>query len=65
MQNPVFLSTALLLGLQLAFAPIAAAAVLPPHGPLRILIVSDEVNPHGLSDAELTQPGDLLAAILH
>lgn len=42
----------------------AQAADLPPHGPLRILIVSDEVNPHGLSDAELSQPGDLSAALL-
>lgn len=41
----------------------AAAAVLPAHDPLRILIISDEVNPHGLSDDELTQPGDLRAAI--
>jgi hypothetical protein len=41
----------------------AAAASLPPHAPLRILIVSDEVNPHGLSDAELTQPGDLSTAL--
>src|SRR5262245_59313536 len=40
------------------------AAVLPPHRPLRILIVSDSVNPHGLSSAELTEgldpgPGDI------
>jgi hypothetical protein len=40
----------------------ARAATLPAHGPLRILIVSDEVNPHGLSPAQLTQPGDLSAA---
>lgn len=47
-----------------ALLPTAAgAAELPPHGPLRILIVSDEVNPNGLGDAELTQPGDLSAAI--
>ncbi len=42
---------------------MGSAAVLPPHLPLRILIVSDEVNPHGLSDADLTQPGDLLTAL--
>ena len=36
-----------------AIALPARAADLPLHGPLRILIVSDEVNPHGLSDAEL------------
>lgn len=41
----------------------ARAASLPPHPPLRVLIVSDEVNPHGLSDAELTQPGDISAAL--
>lgn len=41
----------------------AKAADLPPHGPLKLLIVSDEVNPNNLSDAELTQPGDLLIAL--
>src|SRR6185369_2077860 len=41
----------------------AFAASLPPHDPLRVLIVSDEVNPHGLSNAELTQPGDISAAL--
>jgi hypothetical protein len=41
----------------------AAAAVLPAHRPLRVLEISDEVNPHGLTDAELTQPGDIVAAI--
>lgn len=40
------------------------AATLPYHRPLRIVIVSDEVNPHHLSDAELTQPGDLSRALL-
>lgn len=39
------------------------AATLPSHLPLRILIVSDEVNPHNLSNAELTQPGDLYNAL--
>lgn len=43
---------------------VLSAQVLPPHGPLRILIVSDEVNPHGLSDEDLTQPGDISAALL-
>jgi len=42
----------------------ASAATLPPHNPLRILIVSDEVNPHGLPAADLTQPGDISAALL-
>src|SRR5262245_42315167 len=42
----------------------AHAAVLPRHRPLRILIVSDTVNPHGLSSADLTEglnpgPGDI------
>ncbi len=41
----------------------ATAAELPAHDPLRILIISDEVNPHGLSDSDLTQPGDISAAI--
>jgi hypothetical protein len=40
------------------------AQFLPPHEPLRILIVSDEVNPHGLPDEDLTQPGELSAALL-
>lgn len=39
------------------------AADLPPHGPLRILVVSDEVNPHSLLPPELTQPGDISAAL--
>lgn len=41
----------------------AAAATLPAHDPLTIVVVSDEVNPNGLSDAELTQPGDIRAAL--
>ncbi len=36
---------------------------LPPHEPVDILIVSDEVNPHGLSDQDLMQPGDLTPAL--
>ena len=43
---------------------IAPAATLPPHQPLRILIVSDQVNPHGLTNAQLTQPGDLSATLI-
>lgn len=39
------------------------AATLPPHKPLSILIIADEVNPHRLSDAELTQPQDLAPAL--
>jgi hypothetical protein len=39
-------------------------ATLPPHRPLRILVVSDTVNPHGLPSADLTEglnpgPGDI------
>lgn len=52
----------LMLGAAIAAVP-AAAQTLPPHAPLRILIVSDEVNPHGLTPAQLTQPGDLSAAL--
>lgn len=42
---------------------LASAASLPPHGPLRVLVVSDEVNPNRLSDADLTQPGDISKAL--
>lgn len=42
---------------------LAWAASLPAHDPLQILLVSDEVNPHGLTPEELTQPGDLAAAL--
>ena len=42
----------------------ACAQVLPPHPPLRVLIVSDEVNPHALPPEQLTQPGDIRAALL-
>lgn len=41
----------------------ASAADLPPHAPLRILVVADEVNPHGLPPGDLTQPADLHAAL--
>ena len=41
-----------------------SAATLPEHRPLRLLIVSDEVNPHGLPPEALTQPGELSAALL-
>ena len=44
--------------------PVHGAADLPPHAPLRIVIVSDEVNPHGLPPEQLTQPGDISAALL-
>jgi hypothetical protein len=52
-----------LLASALFAAPLSAfAAELPAHDAVRILVVSDEVNPTGRSDAELTQPGDLSAA---
>ncbi len=44
-------------------AGVSLAANLPVHRPLRVLIVSDEVNPHGLAPEELTQPGELSAAL--
>lgn len=42
----------------------ASAAELPPHDPLRVLVVSDSVNPNMLSDAQLTQAGDLELALV-
>lgn len=39
------------------------AQSLPVHDPIDVLIVSDEVNPHGLVDADLMQPGDLSNAL--
>lgn len=42
---------------------IVNAQTLPEHESLRILIVSDEVNPHNLNDEQLTQPGDLSVAL--
>jgi hypothetical protein len=52
------------LAMVMAFAAHrSSAATLPPHGPLRILVVSDAVNPHGLTDEQLTQPGDISAAL--
>jgi hypothetical protein len=52
-----------LLLLSLACTAPTAAATLPTHGPLKLLVVSDEVNPHNLSDADLTQRGDISAAL--
>ncbi|MEY4641770.1 MAG: hypothetical protein RLZZ227_1764 [Pseudomonadota bacterium] len=42
----------------------AQAAVLPEHRAFDLLIVADEVNPHRLSDADLTQPQDLAPALM-
>lgn len=38
---------------------VAHAQSLPAHAPIDVLIVSDQVNPHGLPDQDLMQPGDL------
>ncbi len=47
----------------LFYVPLSHAATLPDHPALSILIIADEVNPHGLNDAELTQPEDLAPAL--
>lgn len=47
----------------LVVSALAFGQTLPDHRPLRILVVSDEVNPHGLSDENLTQPGEISAAL--
>lgn len=39
------------------------AQIVAPHPPLRILIVSDSVNPHGLPPEDLTEPGELSVAL--
>lgn len=46
-------------------AVVTGAAELPVHRELRILIVSDEVNPHVLPAGDLTQPGELSSALAH
>ncbi len=46
-----------------SWSSLATAADLPDHDPIRVLVISDGVNPHGLSDAELTQPGEIGAAL--
>lgn len=48
------------LALLLARAPFElSAATLPPHRPLRILVVGDDVNPHGLPAGDLTEVHDI------
>lgn len=47
----------------LALAGDARAATLPPHAPLRILVVGDAVNPNNLPPDQLTEPPDLRAAL--
>jgi hypothetical protein len=60
----MFVRLARLLGLSFVIAsPAAFAATLPEHEALDVLVLSDQVNPHGLSPAELTQPGDISAAL--
>ncbi len=44
-------------------SPPVWGADLPPHGPLRILITSDGVNPHGLPPELLVGPGDISEAL--
>ncbi len=39
------------------------AAVLPKHKPVSLLIFADEVNPHKLAPADITQPQDLAPAL--
>ncbi len=56
------LSTIIVFGL---LAEMTFSSTLPLHKPLRLLIISDEVNPHGLPDNELTQPGDLSSALVN
>jgi hypothetical protein len=41
----------------------ARAATLPAHHPIDVFVIGDEVNPNGLSDAELTQPEDIPVAL--
>lgn len=48
----------------LAASGSAQAATVPDHEPMRVVIVSDEVNPHDLSDAQLTQPGEIGPALM-
>jgi hypothetical protein len=57
------LFTSLLLLLPAATSTSVWAAELPAHSPFSLLIIADEVNPHRLSDPELTQPEDLQPAL--
>lgn len=63
-RRPALLSPALLLASCVLCSAPASGAALPAHRPLRILVVSDTVNPHGLSSPDLTEgltpgPGDI------
>lgn len=55
--------TALLLATAIAGIGNLSAATLPTHTPFSLLIVADEVNPHRLADADITQPKDLQPAL--
>lgn len=55
--------TAVALIVAACFSIAAQAAVLPAHEAFDLLIVADEVNPHRLGDADLTQPEDLQPAL--
>ncbi len=65
--NGFCLTSAAAIGVSLTWFPChqATAADLPPHSQLRILIVSDFVNPWGLPPDELSGPGDLSVALLN
>lgn len=56
-------SAYLVLAVSVCANGLSQAATLPSHAALKILVVSDEVNPNNLTDAELTQPGDISAAL--
>jgi hypothetical protein len=53
----------LVVSVVIAWAAPAVAATLPWHQALKVIVIGDEVNPNGLSDAELTQPADIPAAL--
>jgi len=53
----------LLLAAACSGSAVTQAAVLPDHAPISLLIIADEVNPHKLGAAELTQPEDLEPAL--
>jgi hypothetical protein len=60
----VCLLHSLLMATALSLCPaMLQAASLPAHMPIDLLIVADEVNPHKLADADLTQPQDLAPAL--
>ena len=63
MKTRILLLQATLMAMTLATATMATGATLPPHMPINVLIVADEVNPHRLQPAELTQPVDLAPAL--